>query len=127
MIDVVSDINTVAESGSISGKSLMFEMLQAPTTQVQISIINRGANAIVYIFQQYNTGSAAWEDLGVSGTVYNTTLVAESPSNVSLFAIDADYPKVRMIASASGASTLEFSIMRYFNRGDAGSIPLVSY
>lgn len=124
MNTVVTDTETVPESGSYSGKGLMFEMLHQGPVVAQIIIRNAGANQINYIFQEYN--GTTWVDLDDEGTDLNGTLATGSPpTNIKSFTLTSDYPRVRLIANASGGSTVEFIVTRFYNRAANGSLPLL--
>jgi len=124
MITVVQDTETVPETGSVSGKTVLFEMLQQGPITATIFIRNAGANQIDYIFQEFN--GTAYVDLGVSGTNFNNSLAVGS-AGFKMFVLTSSYSKVRIIANASGASTLDFTITRYVNRGSFGGVPILSF
>lgn len=120
----VSDTQTVPESGSISGKSLLFEMIQQSPTKALAILRNAGSNQIDYIFQDFD--GSTWNNLDVAGTDLNNSLPAGSLGIKSII-VESTNAKVRLIASASGGSTLDFFITRYHSRADAGGIPILSF
>lgn len=124
MITVVQDTETVPETGAISGKTQLFAMLQQGPITATIFIRNAGANQINYTFQEFN--GTAWVDMGASGTEFNTTLASGS-SGIRLIKLTSNFAQVRLIANATGGSTLDFTITRYVNRGSFGDVPILSF
>lgn len=116
MITLVSDGQIVGESSST-----MFTMLQEGPVAALAFIRNSGVNTMNYRFQEW-TGTA-WVDLGASGSDFYNTL---SASETRSFKVTSSYPKVQMIANASGGAYLDFSVTRFFNRSSGGNIPLLS-
>src|SRR5712671_3480777 len=114
MIVNISDAAVVVETSSV-----MFTLLQEGAVSALIILKNSGVNVISYRFQEY-TGTA-WVDLGASGTDYYTTL---SASEVRSFKLTSAYPKVQLLAAASGGAYLDFAISRFFNRAAGAAIPL---
>jgi hypothetical protein len=76
MITVIQDTEIVPETGSVSGKTVLFEILQQGPVSAAIFIRNAGANQINYIFQEFN--GTTWVDLGVLGTDFNNSLAVGS-------------------------------------------------
>jgi hypothetical protein len=125
MNTVVADTNAVPETGSYGGKELIFTItLQGPVNAPAI-LRNAGANQINYVFQEFN--GTSWADISLVGTDLNNVLATGSPpTNVKVIVIASSYSQVRLLASASGGSTLEFVVMRYYNRPPGGSLPLLT-
>lgn len=124
MITVITDTEVVPETGPISGKTQLFSMLmQGPITST-ILIRNSGANQINYTFQEFN--GTTYVDMGTPGTDLNNTLVSGS-LGIKLLMLNSIFSKVRIIANASGGSTLDFTVTRYVNRGSFGDIPILSF
>jgi len=124
MVTVVQDTETVPETGAISGKTQLFEMLQQGPITATVLLRNAGANQINYIFQEFN--GTSYVNMGASGTDFNNTLPSGS-TGIRLIKLESTYPKVRVIANATGGSTLEFVITRYVNRGSFGNVPILSF
>jgi len=102
-------------------EATMFEMLQSGTVSALIILENAGANTANYRFQEYN--GTAWVDIGTLGSSTYNTLTAGQVRSVQ---IASSYPKVRLVGNASGGSTLEFSVTRFFSRAAAGPLPLIN-
>lgn len=124
MITVITDTETVPETGAVSGKTVLFEMLQQGPITATILIRNAGANQINYIFQEFN--GTSYIDMGASGTDFNNTLASGS-LGIRLIKLTSNFSQVRVIANATGGSTLEFTVTRYVNRGSFGNIPILSF
>jgi hypothetical protein len=124
MITVITDTELVPDTGPISGKTQLFEMIQQGPITSTILIRNAGANQINYTFQEFN--GTAYVDMGLVGTEFNTTLASGS-TGIRLIKLISNFPKVRLIANATGGSTLEFTVTRYVTRGSFGDIPLLSF
>lgn len=120
---VVNDTQSVPETGSISGMAVLFSMIQQGAVSALAIIRNAGANQITYVFQQFN--GTDWVDMASSPNDLNNVLASGS-TGIKSIAISSAYPQVRCIGVASGGSTLEFTVVRYFNRTDGGSIPLLT-
>jgi hypothetical protein len=116
MLIDVSDGQIVGETSST-----MFTLLQDGPVSNLMVIRNSGVNTMNYRFQEW-TGSE-WSDLGSSGSDFYNTLTA---SEVRSFKLTSSYPKVQMIANASGGAFLEFHATRFFNRSSGGAIPILS-
>lgn len=112
----VSDHQVV---GDVSGT--LFTMVQA-SPLAQITLQNTGANTINYRFQEL-VGST-WTDMALTGTDLYNTLVA---NQVRLVLVSSSQAQVRLIGSASGGSTLDFSINRIVTRASGGPVPLLNY
>lgn len=124
MNTVVTDTNTVPETGAYSGKELMFEMINSGTIAAQIILRNAGDNQINYTFQEWNGSS--WVDMDDVGTDLNNVLATGSPpTNILSVTVSSNYSRVRLIANASGGSTIEFIVTRFYNRAENGPLPLL--
>jgi len=113
----VQDLQTVGEVLSV-----MFSTVQQGAVSAGVILQNRGTNTINYVFESFD--GTNWNALDSLGTDYNNTLVA---GQVRIFELAAAQSQVRLRANASGGSTLDFSLTRYFNRGDGGAVPLVTF
>lgn len=103
-------------------ESQAFSLIQQAPIAPQINLTNTGANIIGYRFQSLQAGS--WHDLATLGNPLNNTL---SPLQTVALAIESDYPQVRLLAYATGGSTLQFAVQRQVNRVAGGVIPLLNY
>ena len=112
----VADSQAVAET-----EGVLFESLQSGAVDFAFIVQNVGVNTVNYRFQEYN--GTAWANMDVQGTdLYNTL----SPDQVKSFKVESDYPRVRLVGNASGGSTIEFSLARFFNRSSGGALPLMA-
>ena len=116
MIINISDGAVVGETSSV-----MFTMLQEGPVSALVILKNSGVNVISYRIQEYS--GSAWVDLGASGSDYYTTL---SAGEVRSFKLTSTYPKVQLLAGASGGAYLEFAISRFWNRSAGGAIPILA-
>ena len=117
MHTTVQDIQTVGES-----VSTLFSLLQQGAVSALVTLRNAGvANTVNYRFQEFN--GTTWADIGASGSDTYNTLTA---GQVRVFRLTSTLPQVRLIGNASGGSTLDFSVARYFARPDGGAIPILS-
>ncbi len=112
----VSDLQDIGET-----TLPLFSMLQSGPTRALVTLANRGANTANYVFQQLSSGT--WTDMDTLGTDLNNTL---SPAQVKSFAVNSAYPQVRMVGNASGGTTLDFSVARWYDRPSGGQLPLIS-
>lgn len=113
----VSDTQDFGDSTSTG-----FEMIQQGPVDALVTLKNMGAVTINYTFQQNAAGT--WTDIGEVGTQTNNTLVAGQSRSIK---VESAYPQVRLRGSASGGSTLEFGVLRYYNRAQGGQIPLLAF
>jgi hypothetical protein len=116
MLTYVDDTNTV-----LSTDSVMFTMPQQGVVSASVILQNVGTNTLTYHFQQFD--GANWDEMTTIGNPLYNTLVAGQTTQVLVVSI---YPQVRLMSSASGGSTIGFSVTRYFNRSSGGSVPLIS-
>jgi len=113
----VTDIQSVSES-----ESVIFTMLAQGISDTVFILTNSGSNTINYRFQS-NAGNN-WVDVGGSGTSSYNTLVTDQTRTVT---ISTQNPQVRLLASASGGSVIQFSMSRPHQRASGGPIPIVGY
>lgn len=113
----VQDLQLVGETSAV-----LFTTVQQGAVSASVILQNRGTNTINYDFQQFN--GAAWVDIGPLGSPTQNTI---SPGQVLQIQLNSAYAQVQLIGYASGGSTLDFSLQRYFNRLSGGNVPLVSY
>ena len=113
----ISDIEVIGETSTQA-----FQLYQQGPVTALIQMKNAGVNGIVYVFQAYISG--VWTDLGVLGTAFNDTLAADAAINVEIATSSA---QVRLLASASGGSTLTFSVLQYLFRTSGGGLPLINF
>ena len=109
-----------------STEDVLFSILQQGSVQCLLTLRNIGASIIQYRFQQTADGTT-WTDLGLSGTDYNNTLTASPSQSILIRLGPTTYPTVRLMGSASGGSTLEFTVTRLFNRSSGGALPLMAF
>ena len=127
MNTVVTDTNAVPATGAYSGKEIMFQMVAQGPIAAAIIMRNAGANQINYTYQSSSDGGTTWTDMDVIGTDLNGTLATGTPpTNVKLIEVSSNQSQVRLIANATGGSTLEFIVTRFFNRAANGPLPLIS-
>ena len=106
----------------LTNDSVIFQGIQQGQTNAQWVLKNVGGVTINY-HAQVNNGST-YVDVSAQGTDLNNTLQV---NQVKLITCQVDYPQVRLMANASGGSTLIFSITRDFDRSDGGDIPILSF
>jgi hypothetical protein len=99
----------------------VFEMIQTGTVDALVTLANNGVNTANYKFQEKINGT--WTDMAASGNPLNDTLIA---GEVVSLKVASDYPQVRLMANASGGAVFEFSVLRYFVRGDGGALPILT-
>ena len=97
-------------------------MIQQGPVASLIQLRNAGSNTINYRFQEFD--GSDWADIGESGDDTYDTLIEDEVKHIKL---ESGYPKVRLVGNASGGSTIEFSVTRYYARTDGGSIPMLSF
>jgi hypothetical protein len=113
---VCADAQTVAET-----EETIFEIIQSAAVESLITLRNNGLNTMNYKFQEKIAG--VWTDMDTLGNELNDTL---SPSQVISVKAASSYPQVRLRGNASGGTSLEFAILRYYTRAAGGSIPILS-
>jgi hypothetical protein len=116
MVVQVNDSQVVGET-----LATLFSIIQPAPVDAAIILKNSGVNTINYTFQEWN--GTAWVNLGSAGSDLNTTL--QSGETV-LVEVESSNPKVQLIGNASGGALLEFSVTRYFDRANGGSIPILN-
>jgi hypothetical protein len=114
----VQDTQSVGEV-----ESVLFETLQQGTTDMLVTILNRGINTINYRFQTSSDGGSTWEDMGLPGTDVNNTLQS---AQVRSFKVASNSSRSRLVGNASGGAILDFSLTRYFPRASGSSVPLIN-
>lgn len=114
---VTQDLQTVGETSAT-----LFSLLQQGAVSALVTLRNAGTtNTMNYRFQEFN--GTTWADIGASGSDTYNTLTA---GQVRSFKLTSTYPQVKLIGNASGGTTLDFSVMRYFARADGGAIPILT-
>lgn len=113
----IQDIETIGETSTQA-----FQLYQQGPVTALLQMKNVGVNDIVYVLQAYIAG--AWTDLGVLGTDFNNTLAADEAVNVEIATASS---QVRLMAAASGGSTLTFSVLQYMSRTSGGGLPLINF
>ena len=121
----ITDRQQVAETGSIAGKSVLFEMFQQGPIAAYVTWENQGVNPVSYKFQQLN--GATWEDLDVEGTTLNGIMPASGSNSKRSAIVTSAYAKIRLLGSASGGSVLSFTVTRKADRADGGPLPILSF
>jgi hypothetical protein len=105
----------------------MFQMVAQGPIKAAIIMRNAGTNQINYIYQDSSDGGTTWTDMAAAGTDLNNTLATGTPpTNVKMVTVSSSQSQARLIANATGGSTLEFIVTRYFNRATNGPLPLIS-
>jgi hypothetical protein len=99
----------------------IFGFIQSSPVEAVITLQNDGVNTANYRFQEFN--GTAWADLDDLGTDLHNTL---SSGQVKLVKVISTYPKVRMVANASGGSVIGFAVTRWFNRVDGADLPILA-
>lgn len=99
----------------------VFEMIQTGAVDALITLRNLGVNTANYKFQEKINGT--WTDMQDLGNPLNNTL---SQGQIVSLAVASDYPQVRLTANASGGTEFEFAVLRYFDRGDGGPLPILT-
>jgi hypothetical protein len=112
----IQDFQTVGES-----TGTLFIVSQQGAVQMSVILNNTGTYPIIYDFQQSVDG-VTWSDCAVIGNPLNSTLAAGAQVQVT---VASAYQLVRLVGSASGGSTLDFSIARFFSRPSGGYCPLI--
>jgi hypothetical protein len=120
----VADINVIGESDA-----QIFSLVGQSTTDVQLFLSNLGDNTINYHFQQNVSGT--WTDIsGVSGAdpdndnqILTGTLTSGQTRSVH---IKVTNPQIRLMANASGGSSIWFQVSRFVVRGDGGALPILN-
>jgi hypothetical protein len=96
-------------------------MIQQGPVDALFVMTNDGTNTINYVFQEWN--GTSWDNLGQPGDPTYTTL---SPGQVLAFVVSSNYPKVQLLANASGGSIIDFSASRFYVRTAGGALPMLS-
>jgi hypothetical protein len=121
----VADINVVAGTDAV-----IFSFINQGSTDALLFLSNLGDNTITYHFQENVDGT--WTDLSaVTGPdpdfdnqVLTGTLVVSETRSIHLKSAN---PQVRLMALASGGSSLWFQVSRWALRGDGGALPILSF
>lgn len=109
--------------GEISAQ--VFQLFQASPVNSVITLQNMGVNPVVYSFQQYVNG--AWSDIGLVGTPFNSTLDPAGGSNdVVQLVVSVASTQVRLLASASGGSTISFNSTCWSDRSPGSALPILN-
>ena len=74
-----------------------------------------------YRFQEKAAG--VWNNLSLLGTDLNNTI---SPGQVKSVTVTSSYPQARLVGNASGGTSLEFGVLRYFVRAPGDPLPILS-
>lgn len=112
-----TDIQTIGETSAQA-----FQLFQMGPVNALVQMQNVGVNDIAYVFQAYLDGT--WTDIDELGTVANDTLEPEDTVSVP---IESDSNQVRVMASASGGSTLTFGILQSMDRVSGGALPVINF
>jgi hypothetical protein len=124
MNTVVSDTNVIPITGTYNGKEQIFVVTMQGPLVAPIIMRNAGANQINYTFQEYDGSN--WSDLDIAGTPLNDVLATGTPpTGVRVILIQSNFSQVRLLAQATGGSTLEFTLVRFYNRPSNGPLPLL--
>ena len=117
-------MQTFVQDTQVVGNSsaTLFTLLQQGSVQASVILNCLGSNSISYDFQSSPDG-VTWTDIQPIGQPLNNTIV---PGQQVQVVVASAYNFVRLIGNASGGSTLDFSVARFFNRPSGGTVPLVS-
>lgn len=117
-------MNVQAQDSQVVGEvlSTLWSTVQQGPVEMLLQIKNSGVNTMNYRLQEFN--GSTWVDLGLQGSDYYNTLMANQVRNMKVV---STYPQVQMVGNASGGALLEFLVVRYFNRASGGAIPLVAF
>lgn len=108
----IHDLQVVGET-----EGTLFESIQPSPIDTALILKNVGANPVSYKVQAYD--GAAWATLGADGSDFQNTLGANA---VKLIRISTNYPKIRLLGSASGGSTIDFQLTRHLTRASGGAV-----
>lgn len=108
----IQDLQVVGEV-----ESTLFESIQPSPVDTALILKNAGANPISYKIQSFD--GSAWTTLGADGSDFQNTI---SAAGVKMVKISTANPRIRMLGSASGGSTLDFQMMRHLARASGGAI-----
>lgn len=113
----VADINVVGET-----EATIFETLGQGQTDSLVFLSNLGGNTVNYRFQQLTGGS--WVNLVANpdGDLYGTLMATETRS----IKLSSTNPQIRLVANASGGSSLWFQVSRFAIRGSGGKLPILN-
>lgn len=112
----IQDTNAVT-----SVQSEMWRALQSSPLNLHVFLKNAGANNIDYQFQESSDGQTWSAIANTSGT-----LTPAGGSQLANYQIQSSLAMVRLVATSSSGSTIDFSVSRYFNRASGGSLPLLN-
>jgi hypothetical protein len=113
----VQDTQVVGET-----TSTLFTLLQQGSVQASLILNCTGSNPLFYDLQSSPDG-VTWTDIESYGNPLNNTLLPGTQVQVT---VTSSTNYVRCVGSASGGTTLDFSVSRFFNRPSGGTVPLVS-
>jgi len=112
----IQDTNTVTSS-----TLEMWRVLQSSPINFFVTLKNVGDNNIDYQFQESSDG-VTWANIAST----SGTLTPSGGSQIISYKINSSLAMVRLTASASSGSTIDFAVSRYFNRAQYGPLPLLS-
>lgn len=110
----VQDSNTVPVSSTE-----IFRLVQSSPINASVVLKNTGLNYVLYQFQE-SADHVTWSDIAGAGGTLNPSGSAQ----VAMLKVTSSLAGIRL--TASGNSTMEFSVTRYFSRVDGGALPLLS-
>lgn len=110
----VQDSNTVPVSSTE-----IFRLVQSSPINASVVLKNTGLNYVLYQFQE-SADHVTWSDIASAGGTLNPSGSAQ----VAMLKVTSSLAGIRLMAS--GNSTMEFSVTRYFSRVDGGALPLLS-
>ena len=108
----IHDLQTV---GEVEGT--LFESIQPSPIDTALILKNVGANPISYKVQAFD--GSAWTTLGSDGSDFQNTMSAGA---VKLIRVSTNYPRIRVLGSSSGGSTLDFQLTRHLARANGGPV-----
>ena len=113
----VQDTNAVTSS-----TAEMWRVLQSSPISIFVILKNAGDNNLDYQFQESSDG-VTWSDI----TSSSGTLTPTGSGALVSIKITSSLAMVRLTASSSSGSTIDFSCTRYFTRAAGGPLPLLSF
>jgi hypothetical protein len=112
----IQDTNAVTSS-----TAEMWRVLQSSPISLFVTLKNAGANNIDYQFQESSDGVTFANIAATSGT-----LTPAGGSQIISYKISSSLAMVRLTASSSSGSTIDFAVSRYYTRAAYGPLPLLS-
>lgn len=109
---LLADINTVGEA-----EATLLDLTQSGG-DLTFQLNNVGVNTMNYRFDA-SPDNVQWTALGLAGSLFYSTLMSGQSRTITL---PAATQRVRLVGNASGGAILDFSITRFVNRPNGGTI-----